>query len=57
MKCDCGDRPHGKEDCAHLEKGDSKREHDNEYNDTGSDHRQWIITSAVAATVVDVLVP
>ena len=28
VKCECGDRPHGKGDCAQLEKGDSKRELD-----------------------------
>jgi hypothetical protein len=38
VKCECGEKPHGKEDCAHLEKGDSKREHGAESNDILSDH-------------------
>ena len=38
VKCECGDKPHGKEDCVHLEKGDSKREHGDEILDTVSDY-------------------
>lgn len=38
VKCDCGDKPHGKEDCAHLDKGDSKREHVEKRIEAGSDH-------------------
>ncbi|MCJ1436005.1 hypothetical protein MMC27_005383 [Xylographa pallens] len=37
VKCECGDKPHGKEDCVHLEKGDSKSEHGDECTDIVSD--------------------
>ena len=38
VKCECGDKPHGKEDCAQL-KADSKRELSDDDLDTISDQR------------------
>ena len=37
VKCECGDKPHSKEDCVHLERGDSKSEHGDECIDIVSD--------------------
>ena len=37
VKCDCGEKQHGKADCAHHEKGDSKRELGDFHYDSVSD--------------------
>ena len=52
VKCECGDKPHTKADCAHPEKGDSKSELGRINIDVVQFLilAQWITMSAVAAT-------
>ena len=38
VKCECGEKPHTKEDCVHTEVGDSKSELDDDISEPVSDH-------------------